>query len=428
MPKITELTPELTTVERGDYSLVVDAPTTAPTTKYVKVENYLAGPEIKVAASDASDNWKKHADYVCDGVADDVQIQAAITALGSSGGTLYLSPGTFYIAGKITILQIISIIGTLGTKLKATAVMDYVLGNETTISHLKISNLYIDGEMKAVKGLYLYYAHYCNIQNIRVDEASGDGIYAYCCAGAQFTKTYSVWNGDAGMSLVGCNASTLISCVSGYNTGNGIETLRVVIGATTWHGNCDIVGCISEYNTGYGIYNYNGTLNFSILGSWVEGNWLDGIRVFKSIGCITGTLVSNGTLETYNPDAYAIHLTSDGAYTSVVVDGCGLNAENDDYDYAQVKDDTGASYQGHNWIVDYAPIVREKSGAAASTADGGSIDHGLSSIPTKIIVTGSVAGEICTVSGITSAHFHVDIKKHDGTAGTTQTIYWRAEV
>jgi len=34
-----------------------------------------------VAASNASDKSKAQADYVCDGTADDVQIQAAIAAL-----------------------------------------------------------------------------------------------------------------------------------------------------------------------------------------------------------------------------------------------------------------------------------------------------------------------------------------------------------
>jgi hypothetical protein len=76
----------------------------------------------------------------------------------------------------------------------------------------------------------------------------------------------------------------------------------------------------------------------------------------------------------------------------------------------------------------YSTGIMRNKGATASVADGASIDHGLLAAPTIVTVTGSVAGEICTVSGITSAHFHVDIKKNDGTAGTTQTIYWRAEV
>lgn len=40
-----------------------------------------------VAASDASPGSKKRADYICDGTADDVEIQAALDALPAGGGT-----------------------------------------------------------------------------------------------------------------------------------------------------------------------------------------------------------------------------------------------------------------------------------------------------------------------------------------------------
>jgi len=43
---------------------------------------------VLVAASDATAGSKKRADYVCDGAADDVEIQAAIDALPGDGGTM----------------------------------------------------------------------------------------------------------------------------------------------------------------------------------------------------------------------------------------------------------------------------------------------------------------------------------------------------
>jgi hypothetical protein len=54
-----------------------------------------------VAASDASDRVKNQADYVADGTADDVEIQAAIDALPDDGGKVVLSEGTFVIAAQI---------------------------------------------------------------------------------------------------------------------------------------------------------------------------------------------------------------------------------------------------------------------------------------------------------------------------------------
>ena len=62
----------------------------------------LAGPTIFVAASDASAASIAAAlpEYRCDGVADDVQIQAAIAALPAGGGKVVLSEGTFTIATR----------------------------------------------------------------------------------------------------------------------------------------------------------------------------------------------------------------------------------------------------------------------------------------------------------------------------------------
>jgi hypothetical protein len=57
-----------------------------------------------VAANDASDRDKAVADYVCDGTADNVEIQAAIDAVeANGGGTVLLSEGTFAIATGLTI-------------------------------------------------------------------------------------------------------------------------------------------------------------------------------------------------------------------------------------------------------------------------------------------------------------------------------------
>jgi len=64
-----------------------------------------------VAANDASTRVKNQADYVADGTADDVQIQAAIDALPAGGGRVVLSEGTFNIATAIKYTSYITIQG-----------------------------------------------------------------------------------------------------------------------------------------------------------------------------------------------------------------------------------------------------------------------------------------------------------------------------
>jgi len=72
--------------------------------------------------------------------------------------------------------------------------------------------------------------------------------------------------------------------------------------------------------------------------------------------------------------------------------------------------------------------VTENGGAAASIADGDTISHGLAATPTYVTAVPSVAGEVVAVNTIGSSTFKVEIKQHDGSAGTQQTIYWRAWV
>lgn len=59
--------------------------------------------DFLVAANDAPDSVKASAQYVCDGTADQVEINAAITAAAAlpSGGTVLLSSGIFHISDEI---------------------------------------------------------------------------------------------------------------------------------------------------------------------------------------------------------------------------------------------------------------------------------------------------------------------------------------
>ena len=67
---------------------------------------------IYVAASDASQAEKNASDYVCDGVADDVQIQAAIDAVAVLGGIVQLSAGNFTISSAINLKKGVSVYGS----------------------------------------------------------------------------------------------------------------------------------------------------------------------------------------------------------------------------------------------------------------------------------------------------------------------------
>jgi hypothetical protein len=74
----------------------------------------------------------------------------------------------------------------------------------------------------------------------------------------------------------------------------------------------------------------------------------------------------------------------------------------------------------------YSTKLQNASGSSAAVADGGTITHGLVGTPTSVRAQSSVSGEFISVTAVGATTFTVAIKKHDNTAGTSQTVYWEA--
>ena len=71
-------------------------------------------------------------------------------------------------------------------------------------------------------------------------------------------------------------------------------------------------------------------------------------------------------------------------------------------------------------------FITESGGVTGVVADGGTFAHGLDATPTYVVVTGSVAGDLISVSALGAANVTVNIKDEGGGAGTAQILYWRA--
>jgi len=106
-----------------------------------------------VAASDSEDLTR--ADYVCDGTADEVQINAAIAALPATGGSVFLLEGTYDIATSIIPADNVAIVGT-GSGTKITSAAGIIIFNGGTHSNLRIANLQIDtaAGIDFIRGIY----------------------------------------------------------------------------------------------------------------------------------------------------------------------------------------------------------------------------------------------------------------------------------
>jgi len=124
------------------------------------------------------------ADYVCDGVDDQVEIQAAIDALPSDGGKVVLLNGTYFLSGSITAPQgsyNISIVGNGdNTVLKATTTDDVFsfIGDAppNIYSGCDISDLVIDGDNNAPNGIHVKSWQSGTISHIKVFDCTSNAI------------------------------------------------------------------------------------------------------------------------------------------------------------------------------------------------------------------------------------------------------------
>lgn len=95
---------------------------------------------LVIAANDSPSKCKTQADYICDGTADDVQIQAAINALPATGGEIVLHGLTFNATSRITMKSNVVLTG-IQAKIVSTA--DYAFYGKD-ISDIEIRGLEID--------------------------------------------------------------------------------------------------------------------------------------------------------------------------------------------------------------------------------------------------------------------------------------------
>ena len=107
-------------------------PTGTQTT--LPLSDFASGATIKIAASNASAKSKASADYVCSGVNDEVELNAAVQALPVGGGSIELSEGTFYLGnqwildiaetwvrgqGKATVVDAVGVTGGVSVRANA---------------------------------------------------------------------------------------------------------------------------------------------------------------------------------------------------------------------------------------------------------------------------------------------------------------------
>ena len=195
---------------------------------------------LVVAASNSSVLSKDSADFICDGTADDVQIQAAITYLAAGGtyglgGTVVLTEGTFNIATNILVKSNVHLKGQgPATILLNNGTPDQLISIATGVINYVLQDFNLNGNGESYGIICDDYttntnSHYINIHSYG-NVAGGAGMGFLRCVNLIDCSTagntfgfYDCWNltnciGHDGTDFINCRKLT--SCTS-ETTGNG---------------------------------------------------------------------------------------------------------------------------------------------------------------------------------------------------------------
>ncbi|MER5875467.1 hypothetical protein ABT119_06000 [Streptomyces sp. NPDC001910] len=232
-----------------------------------------------VAAADAPSRIRAAADYVCDGVADQVQIQAAINdAQAEGGGIVQLSPGNFNIAATITINGNLDENDPRTVTLKGCGQQVTELTVASGVNGITISNwaqLHLDSLGLFISGSGI------GLKSVGVDNASHSNNVSFWHSSFRnlringgFVATDTVWAMELGMpwrstfeniEVEGCrNGIKIINNASMQNAGDCVFS-RVFV---------EIVG-----TGGYALY------VDSIDGNMNQNTWIDFEAGANSTGC-----------------------------------------------------------------------------------------------------------------------------------------------
>jgi len=271
-----------------------------------------------VAASNSLD--KTRADYVCDGVDDDVEINAALNALPVQGGRVSLLEGTYNITSSIVVAKSSTSIEGLGyatiIQTESNIDMIYVLSkNYVVIKNLRIAgswnelaqngiyikwsdNFVIDSVIIAwtgKNGIEVYNCYDSMINNCIIEDVRNDGIhFSVACVHHVITNnliiypnakgiyinsmTYSIISnnlidsGEYGIYIyTSLNYSLVMSNLTVANSNDGL-----------YMNNCSSNSISNNYSQGNGndALKFNGACNYNIISnSQLFGNLNNGITI-----------------------------------------------------------------------------------------------------------------------------------------------------
>jgi len=249
-----------------------------------------------VAASNSIDS--ENADYVCDGVNDQDNINAAIGNLPDNGGSIYLREGTYVVGDNIIISKSnVALVGAgASTVIKiedaknANMSVIYASGKDNLlVQNLRINGNAVNQTSGTMRGIYLYGGKNSKIVDCWVENLREYGIYLQSSNNNTVTG-----NTIQGNSLDNSNNNTITS-----NTFQGNGQHGIYLTASS---NNTVAGNTIQGNDNHGIYlssssdNNTVSINMVVGNSQATDNTDNGIQVDNSnYNNIQGNTVRKGT-------------------------------------------------------------------------------------------------------------------------------------
>lgn len=308
---------------------------------------------LTVATSTSSTLAKAQADYLCDGTADDVEIQAALTALPAAGGTVLLFEGTYNITAAVVMPTLSKLIGQgNGTILYLVSGSDCsVIEAGASAHYVEIAYLAIDGNgTNQTANNYLIYlatagtvqyasVHHCFVHDSRQNQGINFNAGSHNVCSNNIVKNAGIRMGNGTFvcsdnyiynlpPVVGVDAALIItggvySTVNGnvvwaasktgnvgilVSAGHGVSVTGNTVITTGTHGieinnadRCVVTGNVVE---GAGSTNSHGGINVNSTSTenLIEGNWIKdsivGIRVASDNNSIIDNYIYDSGIDT----------------------------------------------------------------------------------------------------------------------------------
>jgi parallel beta-helix repeat protein len=278
-------------------------------------------------------------DYLCDGTADDVEINAAITALPATGGEIVILDGTYNIAAKIDVTKDnVSIRGngnaTILKRMFDSSVKEGVI-TLTGRSGCKIADLQVDGNKTSYTssnnyGIYLdsssnntIIGNTCNNNNsygIYLSSASNNTVTSNTCNNNNYGIYLRNSSNNSTVTSNTCNNNSYGICLnkSSNNTVTGNVCDNNYIGIYFYDSSNNTVTSNTCNNNNFGIGLGNSNNNNTIIGNTCNNNGSYGIYLDTS---------SNNTVtcNTCNNNKYGIDLDSSSNNNTVTSNTCNNN-------------------------------------------------------------------------------------------------------